>query len=233
MTSGKVAQRPRTVGEDFERERAHLRALPPEPFPIAEHLRCSVDHYSRVQVKTNRYSIPVSLGCQSVRVELDAHKVRVWHSGRVVAEHERLYGRYGEQLELDHYLELLQRKPGAMEQCRALKQVREAGGWPQEYERLWEELKRRHGKTDGTRQLLEVLMLHRDAEAVEVQAVVRMALELGCSDAASIAVLLRQLQRAEQIPAKLGELGSLADYGQGSAPELGVYNALMQPEVKR
>jgi hypothetical protein len=180
-----------------------------------------------VQVRTNRYSVPVRLVGQSVEVQLGAREVVVLHAGQAVARHERLAGLHGERLELDHYLEILWRKPGAFERSRPLSQARAEGRWPAEYEQLWGELRRRHGQGEGTRQMVEVLMLHRGAEPYEVHAAVLQALALGCASAAAVGVLLRQFQKREPHREPLEELGSLERYGRQPSAPLSAYNALL------
>jgi hypothetical protein len=79
-----------------------------------------------------------------------------------VAQHERLYGHRQEHLELDHYLELLMRKPGAMAGSRPLAQMRAEGRWPESYDLMWYRLKERYGESEGTQQMVELLMLSRE-----------------------------------------------------------------------
>ena len=49
---------------------------------------------------------------------------------RVVARHERAAGKYAETLVLDHYLEVLRRKPGALPGATTLARPRAAGTLP-------------------------------------------------------------------------------------------------------
>jgi Mu transposase, C-terminal domain len=222
-----VTGRRAAVWELWEQDRAALRPLPQRRFALAEVSVHRVDSFSRVQVRTNRYSVPVRLVGQRVEVQLGAGEVVVLHAGQSVARHERLAGRHGERLELDHYLELLWRKPGALERSGPLSQARAEGRWPAEYEQLWGELRRRHGQSEGTRQMVEVLMLHRLAEPYEVHAAVLEALGLGCSSGAAIGVLLRQLQRREPHHEPVEELGPLERYGRQSSAPLSAYDALL------
>jgi hypothetical protein len=50
--------------------------------------------------------------------------VEVWHDGRCVARHERSYGKGQQFLNLEHYLEVLERKPGALAGSKPLEQWR-------------------------------------------------------------------------------------------------------------
>jgi hypothetical protein len=145
-----------------------------------------VDSQARIRVRTNHYSVPVALVGKRVEVRLHAQHLEVIHAGAVVATHERLQGRFGERLVLDHYLELLQSKPGAFPHARALQQARAAGCWPAVYDRLLTQFKQRYGETEGNRQLLAVLLLHRTYPSEHVQRAVTQALELGCCEAGQL-----------------------------------------------
>ena len=63
----------------------------------------------------------------------------------MVARHERLHGKFGTSAQLDHYLELLARKPGGLEHSLALAQERERGAWPAAFDELWAALTGRYG----------------------------------------------------------------------------------------
>ena len=221
-----LSGRGNAIASDWAHEPARLRALPATSFPTAEVLSSRVDSSARIRVRTNGYSVPVRLVGLRVEVRLYTQHLEVWHGGSVVARHERLQGRYGERLELDHYLELLYVKPGALPRARALQQARAAGTWPAVYDRLWAELKRRFGDTAGTRQLLAVLWLHREQPAAGVQAAVEQALELGCCEASAITLLLSQPSRSVPAVPALTDLGRLGDYGQTPPVGLAAYDAL-------
>jgi hypothetical protein len=188
-------------------------------------LTCRVDSSSRIRVRTNHYSVPVTLVDQAVEVQLHAQQLEVFHRGRRVATHERLPGRFGERLVLDHYLELLQVKPRALVNARALHQARETGQWPPQYDRLFEGLKQRYGDTEGTRQRLQVLLLHRDQDVAAVHQAIAQALELGGGDAGAIAVLVRQQGTCPASPAVVEDLGALAHSGQTCSESLHIYRA--------
>ena len=80
---------------------------------------------------------------------------------RVVARHERAAGKYAETLVLDHYLEVLRRKPGALPGATTLARPRAAGTFTAAHQAYWDAARRKHGDTAGTRALIEVLLAHR------------------------------------------------------------------------
>ena len=216
-TERRIAGQSQTVTERFDVERGRLRALPATTFDAAEVVGPRVDPFGRVSAGSNRYSVPIQLVGRQVEVRLLAHRVEIRHDGQRVATHERLHGRGGERLELDHYLELLWRKPGALQAARPLQQARERGGFPETYERLWAALRERYGEAEGARQILAVLMLHRQAPVDEVHTAVGLALEHGSYDAGAVSLLLRQLGPASRKDTPLPNLGRLAGIVHGAA----------------
>ena len=151
----------RTVKERFETEREYLKPPALERFELAELSSPIVDSKSRIQVKTNRYSVPVSLVGHKVSVRLTPLQVIVTSAGDEVAAHDRLHLRNAEHLVLDHYLEVLAERPGAFPGSLPLHQARMRGEFSPAHELLWTKLKRRLGEQAGTRALIEVLLLYR------------------------------------------------------------------------
>jgi len=123
----RITGRQETVGESFARERPLLRALPTLAAQTAEELTPRVDAKALVTVKQNRYSVPVALAGLKVCATVGAREIELRHGGERVASHERLSGRFGTSAQLDHYLELLTRKPAALRGSQALWQAREHG----------------------------------------------------------------------------------------------------------
>ncbi len=223
----RIDGRRQTIADDWSTEREHLRALPSEPFPTAEVGSSEVDSKGRICLRTNRYSVPIRLAGLSVEHRLGATKVELVHGGKVVALHERLQGRHEQQLELDHYLELLWYKPGALSRSMPLRQSRDQGQWPEAYDKLWDHLRLRYGESEGTKHLLEVLLMHRENEADEVHAAVELSLEYGCYDSGAISVVLRQLQVTEPEAAPLVDLGLLCRYERPVDRDFGEYDQLL------
>ena len=69
----------------------------------------------------------------------------------MVACHERLQGNFGVAGKLDHYLELLKRKPGALRNSLPLRQERERGAWPSCFDELWAAIEARYGASEAAR----------------------------------------------------------------------------------
>jgi len=104
--------------------------------------------------------------------------VTVFSRDVVVARHPRAAGRGVKVLDLDHYLEILLRKPGALPGATALAQARAAGVFTGEHEAFWAAARKAHGDAAGTRALVEVLLLHRHLRAADVLAGITAALSV-------------------------------------------------------
>ena len=187
-----IAGRAATVGEDFAAERGLLLPLPPEPFATAAVLWPRVDRYARISVGKCRYSVPARLIGSRVRVMLSANELRVFDGSRLAAVHPRLIAAGDEHLELDHYLEILVRKPGALPGSAALAQARAAGAFTSAHEAFWAAARARHGDAAGTRALIEVLLLHRRMPAPQVIAGMTAALAAGSCSPDVVAVEARK-----------------------------------------
>jgi transposase len=186
-----ITGRPVTVAEQLSLERPLLRALP-SAFDPTETTTVRVNAKALVTVRQNQYSVPVALAGLKVAVAIGATEIRVMHRDREVARHERLHGRSQTRASLDHYLELLARKPGALARSLPLAQERDRGSWPGTFDELWSMLRARWGDSEADRQMVDVLMLCREHGPATVEMAVRGALAAGAIDGRAVSVLARR-----------------------------------------
>lgn len=184
-----IGGRNATAGELFVREQGQLLPLPGEDFALAEEQFCRVDKQACVTVRTNRYSTPLRPGTQA-HVRVWPTTVEILAAGAVVATHPRSYGRLQQVLELEHYLAVLNVKPGAFAGSQPLEQWRAAGRWTNAHEQAWQGLQQRHGAQAGTRQMIELLQLGQRFGYDELTAALQKAHALGTADAAVVRYLL-------------------------------------------
>jgi transposase len=217
-----------TVGEAWAVERPLLRDLPAERFDACETAAPRVDAKALVTIRQNRYSVPVALAGLKVSARIGAREITINHAGREVARHERLHGKFGTSAQLDHYLELLARKPGGLQHSVALAQERDRGAWPECFDELWAGLTDRYGRSDAARQMVDVLLLCRDHAAASVELAVRGALTAGAIDGRAVAVLARRAQTSRRAtPAPLTDLDARLQAHQRPAPDLTDYDQLL------
>lgn len=205
-------------------EQAHLLPLAGEPFDLADTSFPTVDGLRCVRVRTNRYSVPLTPGTK-VEARVSADHVELWHEGECVARHERCFSRLQQILDLEHYIDVLRRKPGALAGSTPLAQWRQAGRWPESFDRLWQQLNRRHGRQEGTRQMIDLLALGRGERWSQLRAAVEQALSLGCHDVAAIRHLMQAGEMARPA-AEVIDVGLLSRY-ERPQPVLNRYDELL------
>lgn len=193
----RIRSRPRTIGEYFAAEQPLLAPLPEEPFETGRLSTPRVDRYSQICVRMNRYSVPVRLIGRTVRVMLHASELVVYYGREEVARHERLIARGAARLELDHYLEALIRKPGALPGATALDQARAAGRFTPIHDAWWQAAVKAHGEREGTRALIEVLLLSRHLPHEHLITGLAAALKSGALTADAVALEARKAADAE------------------------------------
>jgi len=184
-----LAGRTEPVGVLMAREQPHLLPLAAEPFDLAEVSFPTVDGQGRVVVRTNYYSVPLRPGTH-VDARVYPTRVEVWHDGQRLATHERCYGRQQQILDLEHYLDVLVHKPGALAGATPLQQWRARGRWPACYDALWARLQARQGRQAGTRAMIGLLQLGRVHGYPRLASCVAQALACGAADPAAVRYLL-------------------------------------------
>jgi transposase len=226
-----ISYRTETVGAAFERESVVLNPLPGNGFDVSAVLWCRVDAKARICVRQSYYSVPVRLAGRRVSARLGAATVTAWSDGVLVASHVRSLHKGSEDLVLDHYLEVLARKPGAFAGATALVAARASGAFTPVHQRFWDAARRELGDGPGTRALIGVLLLHRTMPATTVEAGMVAGLRLGRFDPDLIAV---EARRAEipgsvaapvPVPQTAGPVAALPR----AAPSLAGYDDLLTP----
>ena len=220
-----IGERSHRVGAGMCLEREHLLPLAEEGFQLASLHFPTVNNQRCVRVLTNFYSVPAPVGSQ-VQVKVYAAEVEIWYEGKCLARHERCFSRQKKVLELEHYLDVLSKKPGALAGSMALEQWRAQGKWPTSFDRLWEELKKRRGKQEGTRAMIDLLLLARTAGYEGLREAIEKTLAMGCADVGAV-VLLLQSSNPLRPPAEPVEIGDLRRYDRPQ-PTLADYDQLLR-----
>ncbi|MCI0144225.1 IS21 family transposase [Arthrobacter bambusae] len=188
----RINDRIRTIGQDFAAERLFLAPLPAEEFDPGMVLNPRVDRSSMITVRMVKYSVPARFIGRRVRVSLRASELVVFDGRAVAARHQRIIAKGAQSIQLDHYLEVLKTKPGALPGSTALVRARESGAFTSAHEAFWSASRRVNGDAEGTRELIDVLLLHRSMNAVDVEAGITAALGVGAVSADVVAVEARR-----------------------------------------
>lgn len=218
-----ASQHEPVVAEAWQREFDAMLSLPPDPFPACVEAHSKVDKQSLVHIDNHSYSAPVEWAHWPCVVRAFVDRVEIYCDHRQVACHERSYGDDRYVLEPSHYIPLLERKPGCLDQARPFK----GNPWGRDFELMRSELEYRYG-SDGTRQFINILLLFPKHGEPSVRA----ALELAVKQRAfSEQAVLHALQtRPVPPPPKRLELFTkpeLRDVGNGTRPAA-IYDQLMK-----
>ncbi|MEU6184246.1 IS21 family transposase [Streptomyces coeruleorubidus] len=191
-----------SIGFNFTAEQEELAPLPVDDFECGLTLHPKVDRSSRITVRQCHYSVPARFIGHHVRILLRGNELLVFDRRHVVARHPRLTKRYGYRDVLDHYLEILLAKPGALAGSTALDAARRSGTFTEVHEAFWAAARAAHGDAAGTRALIEVLLLHRRMDAATIQLGMTAALRAGAATADVVAVEARRAaQNTPETPA--------------------------------
>ena len=200
-TAGETVAGPRgDHGQRMERDLETLLPLPAVPYDASDkHVSC-VRSLSLVRSRTNDYSVPVAYGHRDLLVRGYVGEVVISNGPEVIARHRRSYERDDFVFEPVHYLPLLERKTGALDQAAPLAR------WelPEEFDLLRRLLESRMGRR-GKREFVQVLRLMENFRMQEVYEAVRDALRLGAIsfDAVKHLVLCRIEGRPQRLDLEL------------------------------
>ena len=189
-----------TIGQRMERDLEALQPLPAAPYDACEKQAGRVSSLSLVRYRTNDYSVPVAYGHRDVLVRGYVDRVVISCGSEVIARHPRSYERNDFVYDPIHYLPLLERKTGALDQAAPLQ------GWdlPDEFGTVRRLLESRMGRR-GKREYVQVLRLLETFSMSEVHAAIKDALRLGAIsfDAVKHLVLCRLEGRPPRLDLEL------------------------------
>jgi transposase len=117
----KINGRELTVGEMADIEKFRLTSLPPYRFDISKTLTASVDEFSTVRFDGNHYSVPVTYVNKDVSIKGYGNEIVIIYQQSEIATYPRCYGRGQTQYRLEHYLDLLERKPRSVFNAKPVK----------------------------------------------------------------------------------------------------------------
>ena len=158
-----------SVAEMLEHERPHLMPMP-QAFDGYVEKPARVSSTCLVAVARNRYSVPCELAGHTVSTRLYPNSVVVVANDAIVARHERLGHEGLTRYDWQHYIPLVQRKPGALRNGAPFADM------PEALQQLRRGLLRHSG---GDRAMAQVLAIVPTAGLDAVLVAVALALESG------------------------------------------------------
>ena len=180
-----------SVAEMLENERPHLMPMF-EPFDGYVENPARVSSTCLVVVARNRYSVPCELAGQTVSTRLYPGNIVVVAGDEIAASHERLSDRGQTKYDWQHYIPLVQRKPGALRNGAPFLDM------PEPLQQLRRALLRDPG---GDRVMAQVLAIVPKAGLDTVLVAVELALESTRQGRVSVEHVLNVLARLTAVPA--------------------------------
>ncbi|MCP3941102.1 MAG: IS21 family transposase [Desulfobacteraceae bacterium] len=214
----RISGKESSVNEMYDQEKHHLLGLPDIEFSNIQTTNGKSDKYSTVIIDKNRYSVPTEYAYLKIRAVLKVDGVDLYYENKKIAGHPRLYNNNQWSLDPTHYLELIGQRPRAFASARPIKQWRKT--WPASYEQLLAQFCASKGETKGTKDFIQVLLLHKKYNNQDIQAAIEKALRsnVSCSDAV-FQILINSL---EQPP----PFSSLPNWEILPTPDVSVYSQI-------
>jgi transposase len=185
-----------TIGQRLQRDLEAMMDLPPAPFEACDQATGRVSSQALVRYKTNDYSVPVSYGHRDVWIRGYVDQVVIGCGGDIIARHPRCYDREDMIFDPIHYLPLLEKKIGALDQAAPL------ADWdlPAEFQTLRRLMEARLLKA-GRREYVQVLRLLETFDLGDLHVAVKTALRMGAVGFDAVKHLV--LCQVEKRPPKL------------------------------
>jgi len=201
-----------SIAEALEHERPHLMPVP-APFDGYVELPARVSSTCLVSAARNRYSVPCAYAGHRVSVRLYPERIVIVGEQAIIAEHPRASERDRVIYDWQHYVPLIERKPGALRNGAPFADL------PEPLQRLSRSLLRRAGGDRVMAQVLAAVPQH-GLEAVLVA--VELALESGRPSAEHVLNVLARL-REGPLPESVSTTLTVAE---PPTTDIGRYDAL-------
>jgi len=145
-------------------------ALPDDKFDYRKTTTTFASSESLVRYDTNDYSVPVSSAHHQATIKASVSFIEVYRQDKLIAMHRRCWDRERQIFEPMHYLELLKRKPGALDHARPLED------WQlplcfNTYRRCLEA-----HRDNGTKEYIQVLLLLNKYSVTQISRAINKAL---------------------------------------------------------
>ena len=188
--------RAETIGERLVCDLAAFQALPATPYDACEKKGGRVSSLSLVRYRGTDYSVPTAYGHREVLIRGYVDEVVISCGADIIARHARSYEQEDFVFNPLHYLALLERKIGALDQAAPL------ADWdlPEEFATLRRLLEARMGNR-GKREFVQVLRLLESFQPEDVLAGIQAAIARGVIGFDAVKHLM--LCRIERRPPRL------------------------------
>jgi transposase len=154
----------KTVGELLAEEKPYLLSLQSQRFEACRRRSTFIDSHSLVRIDNFRYSAPVQWAYHQCMAKVFVDRIELLCEREIIAVHKRRYRGGKFVLNPFHYLKLLQRKPGSLDNAMAFK----GQPWGEDFDFMRKELEYRY-EDDGTLDYINILLLFTKYPEVQVK----------------------------------------------------------------
>ena len=119
-----IATKDCSIKDLMQEERPYMHRVV-YPMECSQLQTLKVDKWSTIYLNTNHYSVPEALVGERVDVKIYANKLQIFYKQRLACEHHRSYELGQWVLLIEHYLNTMRKKPGALNHSLALTQANE------------------------------------------------------------------------------------------------------------
>jgi len=151
-----IRGRENSIRHDFEIEKKALLPLPQTAFDPGFTTTALVHPDLTVIHEGIRYSVPYDFAGREVTLRLSPFHLSVYYKGKEIWKHPRVLKKQEDQYVLEHYLDILERKPRAIDQAIPLAR----GVMPEPCKQFLRLCRER----DAKKQLVDILLLGRQVE---------------------------------------------------------------------
>jgi transposase len=222
-----VRGKEQSIGALWEEEQRWLRPLPAQEYDCGGLVEVRVTPYSQVTYETNRYSLPVKRGRESVVIKVYPFHIDIVEGAKLLARHARSYERGQDLIEPQHYFPLLKQRPGAFDYALPLKKWKKH--WPACYHEMLVQLREKWPEGRGVKEFVGILELHQRYPARVVEMAVKQALTYGCVHVDGVLQCIYQMVGREEGKEKKGKRETEEKKERGGQPlDLARYEELMK-----
>jgi len=211
--------------ESFSEEKEALLPLPETAFEACQESTTWADKQCLVRFGTNYYSVPMDYAHRHCLVRGYVDRVEILSEGQRVASHRRSYGASEWVLEPLHFVPLLERKPGCLDNARPFKKH----FWGNGFAEMRKELEFRYGG-EGTRKFIRILLLFREYPEGDVRSAVELCVQRCCWSEEAVKNVLGYEPTSHSPRLDLSDRPALLGYGDGIRPAK-LYHQLLEEEV--
>ncbi|WP_353892771.1 IS21 family transposase [Proteinivorax hydrogeniformans] len=117
-----IKGRSNAVNVMYQEEKQFLNPIPPYRFDTSKTKIVSVDDYSTACYERNYYSVPTKYLRKDVTVKGYGNDIQIFYQNEEIATHIRNYYSGKTEYKLEHYIDLIERKPRSVFNAKPVKQ---------------------------------------------------------------------------------------------------------------